>query len=98
MFNIAPGEGKKPLGIHSDTNNEVMCFRQLFPDDKYGFDAERQKKLTMKQYFNARILNCDNRFASSTEYLFYAQYRAEAKDIYDSISITMRKMKKRQKR
>lgn len=100
LLNIAPGEGKKPLGmhVHSDTNNEVMCFPQLFPDGKYGFDAKRQKKLTMKQYFNARILNCDNRFASSTEYLFYAQYRAEAKDIYDSISITMRKMKKRQKR
>ena len=97
LLNIAPGEGKKTLGIHSDTNNEVMCFRQLFPDDKYGFDAKRQKKLTMKQYFNARILNCDNRFASSTEYLFYAQYRAEAKDSYDSISIAMRKMKKDRK-
>jgi hypothetical protein len=55
------------------------------------------QKLTMKQYFNVRILNCDNRIASSTEYLFYAQYRAEAKDIYDSISIAMRKMKKDRK-
>jgi hypothetical protein len=32
LLNIAPGEGKKTLGIHSDTNNEVMCFPQLFPD------------------------------------------------------------------
>lgn len=39
------------------------------------------------------FLNCDNRFAASTEYLFYAQYRTEAKKVADCLSITMRKCK-----
>ena len=47
----------------------------------------------MKKYFNARLLNADGRFAQSTEYLFYAQYRCEAQDVANSLSIGLRKCK-----
>ena len=47
----------------------------------------------MKKYFNARLLNVDGRFAQSTEYLFYAQYRCEAEDVANSLSIGLRKCK-----
>jgi len=93
LLSIAPGEGKKPHGIHSDLHSEEMSFPHLFPDGKFEFDEKRQSKLSLKQYFNARLLNQDTCFACSTEYLFYARYRAEAKKIYDSISIAMRKTK-----
>ena len=47
----------------------------------------------MKKYFNARLLNVDGRFAQSTEYPFYAQYRCEAEDVANSLSIGLRKCK-----
>lgn len=47
----------------------------------------------MKKYFQTRILNCDRRFARNIDYIFYAQYRTEAKEVSDSISINLRKGK-----
>ena len=35
----------------------------------------------------------DGRFAQSTEYLFYAQYRCEAEDVANSLSIGLQKCK-----
>lgn len=90
LLSLAPGEGKKPLSIHTDKHGEEMSFPHLFPSEKFGFDAARPKKMTLKQYFKNRILNCDNRFSSNIEYLFYAQYRCEAKEVSDCLSIAMR--------
>ena len=52
---------------------------------------KRPKKLSLKKYFQARILHSDNRFAKNISYLFYAQFRCEAKDTRDCLSIAMRK-------
>ena len=49
--------------------------------------------LTLKKYFNSRLLNCDTRFASNIEYLFFAQYRTEEADIQNAINIALRKSK-----
>ena len=54
---------------------------------------ERPKKISLKKYFQARILHRDGRFAKNIQYLFYAQYRCEAKDIKDCLSIALRKGK-----
>lgn len=47
----------------------------------------------MKKYFQARVMHKDGRFAKNIQYLFYAQYRCEAKDIKDCLSIALRKGK-----
>ena len=39
------------------------------------------------------MLHCDGRFAKNIDYLFYAQYRCEVKEIKDSLSVSMRKAK-----
>ena len=91
ILSLAPGEGKKPESFHSDQFSEELSFPNMFPDGCFGFSCKRPKKITMKQYFKSRILNHDTRFSSSIEYLFYAQYRCEAKDISDCLSIALRK-------
>ena len=93
LLSIAPGEGKKPLSLYSDKNNEEMAFPTLFPNGRFGWEHKRDQKLSLKKYFNARLLNADGRFAQSTEYLFYAQYRCEAQDVANSLSIGLRKCK-----
>ena len=93
LLNLAPGEGKKPVGMFTDKNSEEMAFPCLFPSGLRGFDHQREKKISVKKYFNQRILNFDTRFAASTEYLFYAQYRCESKEVSDCLSIALRKCK-----
>ena len=93
VYSVAPGEGRLPLFIGNDGNNEVLTFPTLYPDGKFGFDVQRLPKLTLRKYFQARLLSEDTRFAKNTEYLFYAQYLTEQKQISDSINIALRKAK-----
>lgn len=93
LLNLAPGEDKKPIGLFSDKHSEEIAFPTLFPKGNFGFDSQRERPISLVKYFNQRILNCDNRFAASTEYLFYAQYRTEAKKVADCLSIAIRKCK-----
>ena len=93
MLNVAPGEGKKPEPFEKDQNSEELSFPHLFPTGKFGYSMQRQSKISMKKYFQTRILNSDGRFSKSIEYIFYAQYRTEAKEIADSLSIALRKGK-----
>ncbi|KAK3094305.1 hypothetical protein FSP39_000082 [Pinctada imbricata] len=91
IMTFAPGEGKTPINVMMDTGCEEMAFPKLFPKGGFGFDAARTVKLTPKKYFNARILNRTGEFARNIEYLFFAQYISEHKQIMDNISIAMRK-------
>jgi hypothetical protein len=93
ILNIAPGEGQKPKGIEIDTHSEELSFPQLFPTGKFGFSMSRPQKVSLKKYFQTRIIQKDRRFAKQIEYLFYAQYRCEAKEIKDCLSIALRKGK-----
>ena len=93
VFSVAPGEGRLPLMVGNDVKNEALTFPTLFPDGKFGFDVRRLPKLTLRKYFQARLLPEDTRFARNTEYLFYAQYLTEQKQISDSINIALRKAK-----
>ena len=93
ILNIAPGEGKKPQSFISDKHAEELSFPQLFPTGRFGFSFDRPKKISLKKYFQTRILNCDRRFARNIDYIFYAQYRTEAKEVSDSINISLRKGK-----
>ena len=49
ILNIAPGEGKRPLGIEADEHGEELSFPHLFPSGKYGFSMKRLHKLSMKK-------------------------------------------------
>ena len=91
IYNVAPGEGRKPLAIMMDEFCEEQAFPQLFPTGQFGFQATRAIKLTPKKYFVSRLMNKDPRFASNVEYLFFAQYICEYKQVMDNISIALRK-------
>ena len=93
ILSVAPGEGKKPQVMKMDPYSEEMSFPCLFPTGQFGYSHKRQKNVSLKKYFQSRMLHCDGRFARNIQYLFYAQYRCEAKEIKDGLSVALRKGK-----
>ena len=88
---LAPAEGQTPLDLMLDCNAEVLAFPSKFPLGRFGMTQKRQVALTPKKYFVQRILNKDKRFASDPNYLFYAQYITEMKQVRDNITVALRK-------
>ena len=88
VFNVAPGEGEKPISIFG---RECDAFPVFFPDGKNSFLHERKIKVGFSQYAKARLFSADAKFAQNSEYVFYLQYHKEFKEILQSASISMRK-------
>ena len=94
VFSIAPGEGNKPIPLLTDTLFEELANPDKFPYGDGGFaDTERDTKLTLRKYVNARLLDQDGHFAKDIEYIFAMQYAVEHKQVRDSISVALRQTK-----
>jgi hypothetical protein len=91
ILSIAPGEGKRPLAMLGDKNFEELSFPTLFPTGKFGNTYERPVKISVKKYFQRRILEKGGHFASNIEYLFVAQFLTEWQQILPSMSVALRK-------
>ena len=83
VFSVAPGEGQRPIPILTDEGFEVMCNPTEYPTGKFGLMAHRDKKLTVRKYFNQQLLDADGRFCKDVEYLLTAQYAVESKQVAD---------------
>ena len=92
IYSVAPGEGQIPLDMITDKSSEILAFPREFPTGNFGLNhLDRPTKLYPKRYFNQRLLNKDSRFANNVEYIFFAQYYTEVKQLRDNISIALRK-------
>lgn len=92
MLVVAPGEGKKPLSIISDKNCEELAHPHLFPTGKFGYNVERLTKLSPTKYFNQRLLNYSQKFASDADYIFYAHHVIQQLNLKSRINIAMKKL------
>ena len=93
ITSIAPGENKCHIPFMLDKYCEELSFPVLFPTGRFGFQCERDVKLSPVKYVNARLLNYTGRFASNSEYLFLMQYIVEHKKVSDSINIAPKKIR-----
>ena len=75
-----------------DKQCEELAFPVLFPKGRFGYHVERDIRLTPVKYFNARLLHHSGRFATNSEYLFFAQFIIEQKKVSDSINIALKKV------
>ena len=87
IYSIAPGENKHPVSLMTDIHCEELAFPTLFPKGRFGFTAKREIKLIPVKYFNARLLLYSGRFATNSEYLFFAQFIIEQKKVSDNVNI-----------
>jgi len=81
VLSVAPGEGNFPLDVMLDENSEVLAYPNKFPFGRGGFTDSRNVKITLKKYTTQRILNCDKRFCSDVNYVFFAQFITKQKQI-----------------
>ena len=89
---IAPGEGKKPNSLLLDENCEVLAFPYLFPTGKFGYNVQRANKLSPVKYFNQRLLNYTQIFASEADYIFYALSVTQQLKLNSQINIALKKV------
>ena len=62
-----PGQRKKPVSILSDE------FCECSPKGKVGYNAPRDIPASPAQYFNQRLLNFNQDFASDVSYIYFAR-------------------------
>ena len=97
-LSVAPGEGKTPISITKDDFFEEMFNPTKYPYGKGGLKTPRDAKLTMRRYFNQRLLDVDGRFGKDMEYLLTAQYTVEDTQVRNSENIVMRQSQGRRHR
>ena len=90
---IAPGENKLPLPIICDENCEVLAHPYLFPTGQFGYTYGRDVALSPCKYFNQRLLNYTQAFASDSDYIFFAQAVTKHLNLNRSINIAMQKIR-----
>ena len=89
---IAPGEGKQPMSILNDQYCEELAHPHLFPTGNYGYKIERNVKLSPVKYFNQRLLNYKQKFASDADYIFFALSVMQQLNLNSQINIAMKKV------
>ena len=86
---IAPGEGKKPMSLLNDKQCEELSHPWLFPTGKFGYKIEREINLTPNKYFNQRLLNYKQTFASEADYIFYVHSVYQQNNMTSRMNIAM---------
>ena len=91
LFEVAPGEGKSPFCVITDDHCEELAFPKYFSKGRFGYNMRRYVKLSPVRYFNQRLLNYKQIFASCADYIFFAQFVIQQLSLSSHINIAMRK-------
>ena len=89
---IAPVERKLPKSILNDEYCEELSFPHLFPTGTFGYKVRRKIRLSPVKYFNQRLLNYSQKFASDTDYIFFARNILQSVSLKRQINIAIRKV------
>ena len=93
VYEVAPGENKIPNNWTLEKYFEEMCFPNLFPDGKNGFDQEREKKLSAIQYYCQRAMDHSGVFAKEEDYIFIAEQKCKKIAVQRQIDVSLKKGK-----
>ena len=72
IVNIAPGEGQIPVSFSLEPNLEALSFPKDYSKGRNHFNEEREIPITPSKHVHTRLKCCDDRFASSPQYIFHA--------------------------
>ena len=90
-ISIAPGEGEKPSLILQDKYCEELAFPYTFSNGQFRYKVGREVKLSPVKYFNQRLLNCTQLFASDSDYIFFALPVTQQLKLNSQINIAIKK-------
>ena len=91
-ISIAPGEGTKPMSILMDEKCEELAHLSLFSTGKFGYKVKRDITLNSVKYFNQRLVNYKQKFASNSDYIFFALSVMLQLNLNSQINIAMKKV------
>ena len=91
-LNIAPGEGKEPLGIFFDKDCEEKAFPTIFCGQQ-RFKIKPVKKLTYSKICKAELRNKDRRAANSVPNIFFKLKKLQMLQVRDLANVALRKIK-----
>ena len=69
---IAPGEGKRAISLLNDMFCEELSHPHLFSTAQFGYNVKRDINLSASKYFNQPLVNCSQKFAGDSDYIFFA--------------------------
>ena len=93
IHEVAPGEAKLPNDWLRQHDFDITAFPELFSNGLYGFNHERKKKLSLKQFMSQRLLNRNPQFAMNEDFVFVAQQMMERDAIERQINVSLQKGK-----
>ena len=67
---MGPGKGKTTVSVLNDNHSEELAFPYLFPTEKFGYKVKREIPFSPVKYFNQRLLNFRQSFASDADFIF----------------------------
>ena len=91
-FTLAPGQGKKTVSVLNDEYCEELGHPHLFPTGTFGYKVQRNVPLSPVKYFNQSLLNYTQKFASDSDYIFFAHSVMQRIYLNNQINIAMRKV------
>ncbi|XP_070183583.1 uncharacterized protein [Littorina saxatilis] len=91
-LNIAPGEGKHPLGLFMDKYCEEKSFPTIFCGQR-RINSDRMKPLTFSKICKAELRSADRRAAHSIANIFFKLKKLQMLQIRDLATTALRKMK-----
>ena len=86
MLKLAPGEDRETRHILFYEKCKEFTFSKIFFEGKFGYTFPGEHYLTPTKYFNQRLLNYPRKFASNSDYIFFAQSVLQRKKLSDQIN------------
>ena len=71
---FTPGKGKQPVSLFGLEFREEHPHPHFFPKGKFDYKAERELQIRPSRYFNQILLNYSHKFASDSDYIFFAHF------------------------
>ena len=93
-FNTVPGGGKRPHTIWMDLYSKELSFPNLFPSGEFGNSCYPPKEIDMRITSRVGCSTVVENLQKNFDYLFYAQYWCEAKEVKDSLSVSLQNHRK----
>ena len=90
---IAPGQRKTPVLILKDEFYEEPAFPDLLPKGKFGYNVPWDIPISPARYFNQRLLNFNQYFASDADSIFFARSGYEQHHLRSTINFAMHEIK-----
>ena len=71
---VTPSKAKQPVSLFGSEFCEEHPHPHSFPKGKFDYKAEREMQIMPSRYFNQILLSYSHKFASDSDYIFFAHF------------------------